>query len=268
MSALSKQYHSLIIEDDDSSRNTWDYWHLIPTSRPVVNPPEPIQNLVQIPGRDGFVDLTNLITGRPIYGQRTGSWEFIAHPNFTDSEPWDVKFSQIMQYCHNKFRRIILEDNPNYYYEGRLKVNQWKSDRNWSLVTIDYTLDPYKRAVFSSEEPWLWDPFDFTDGYITNDWYRDIAVSVSKTIVITNTSASTAGSEPFIPEIEASVSGGSMSVKFSQDGPVDDDNPDIVSYPIHSGVNVISDMIVTEPRMWLKFTGTGIVTIRYRSGWL
>lgn len=276
MSDLSKQYHSIEFFDEIGSlngrRNTWDAWHLIPTSRPVVNPPEAIQNLIQIPGRNGFVDLTELITGKPIYGQRTGSWEFIAHPDYAVKEPWDVKFSRIMDICHNKFKKIILEDNPNYYYEGRLKVNQWKSDRNWSLVTIDYTLDPFKRVIFSSEEPWLWDPFDFTDGYIKDDLYNNVAVSASswsnpKVIIVSNSTASTAGSEPIIPEI---ISNASMQVKFTFDE--DQLDPEHIvyldTYTITSGVNVIPEIVITEPRMYLAFVGSGTVTIRYRSGWL
>ena len=45
-------YHSITI----GSKNTWDDWYLIPSSRPVVNPPKPKTKYIDIPGADGHLD--------------------------------------------------------------------------------------------------------------------------------------------------------------------------------------------------------------------
>ena len=47
-------YHSITIGD----KNTWDDWHLIPATRPLFNPPTVKENMVNIPGGDGVLDLT------------------------------------------------------------------------------------------------------------------------------------------------------------------------------------------------------------------
>ena len=109
-------YHSITIGE----KNTWDDWHLIPSSRPLFNPPPVKTNYIEIPGGDGIIDLTTALTGRPVYGNRTGSWDFYVENGWMD---WHVLYSEIMVYLHGQKFQAILEDDPDYYYEGRFDVN-------------------------------------------------------------------------------------------------------------------------------------------------
>lgn len=168
-------YHSLAFFDpsvikastndlfNDAEINTWTDWHLIPTTRPFVSPPPAKANFVELPGVSGALDFSEMLAGKPVYGNRTGSWEFAVANNY---EPWDVIYSRIMQYLHGKRKVVMLEDEQSYYYSGRFVVNSWKSDPNYSLVTIEYVIDPYKISVQDATEAWLWDPFDFVTGDI------------------------------------------------------------------------------------------------------
>lgn len=65
-------YHSIII----SGKNTFDEWGLVPTSRPVINPPEVKTTYVDLPSSHGQLDYTDLLLAETPYGQRKGSWEF------------------------------------------------------------------------------------------------------------------------------------------------------------------------------------------------
>lgn len=163
--------------DDDvvsGGINTWDDWHLIPTTRPVINPPNVRTNEVIIPGRSGSLDLSEVLTGYPLYDNRTGSIEFVVANDYWD---WAVAYSTIMRCLHGKTFKMMLEDDPAYYYEGRFSVNSWKSDKNWSTITIDYDVQPYKVSRQSTNEDWLWDPFSFEDGlaYDTEDITAEIS---------------------------------------------------------------------------------------------
>ena len=71
-------YHSITFGD----KNTWDDWHLIPSTRPLVNPPSRKKNTVDIPGADGSLDLSNVVSGHPVYENRSGSFEFIVENGF------------------------------------------------------------------------------------------------------------------------------------------------------------------------------------------
>lgn len=125
------------------NRNTWSSWHLIPTSRPVVNPPEVKTKYVDIPGANGSLDYTEALDGVK-YGNRTGSWEFMVANGYSD---WASLYNEIMSYIHGKLLKVVLLDDPNYYYMGRLSINQWKSDQKYSTITIDYNFNPYKMPL-------------------------------------------------------------------------------------------------------------------------
>ena len=133
-------YHSI----NFGEKNTWSDWHLVPSSRPVFNPPSLKERYLDIPGGDGAIDLTEALTGYPVFNNRTGSLEFIV---MNDYWPWTEAYSTICDYLHGRKMRAVLEDDSEYYYEGRFKVNRWKSDKAYSLITIDYTVAPYKKRL-------------------------------------------------------------------------------------------------------------------------
>ena len=144
-SDLSRQYHSITIGE----KNTWDDWHLIPTSRPEIVPPEVYTNYVDLPGAHGKIDLSEYLTGGPVYKNRTGSLDFFVANGYGN---WTMRYAQILSFLHGKVMYMALLDEPEYYYKGRFKVNQYKSDgkTNWSSVSISYELEPFKMPVSGS----------------------------------------------------------------------------------------------------------------------
>lgn len=188
--------------------NTWKDWHLIPASRPVVNPPPPNTKDFTVPGRNGKIDISTILTGYMTYQNRTGSWDFIVDHNQWHS--WEAAYTCIMGHIHGESLKCILDDDPGYYYEGLFSVSGWKSDKDWSTITINYDLYPYKKDLQTSMEPWLWDPFSFETGVIREygTWsngvyheYRTIAANSSETIEVAYI-----GEERVIPEIYSNSS--------------------------------------------------------------
>ena len=170
-------YHSMdIIRTDESgiAINTWEDWGLIPTSRPTFSMPALKRRFIDIPGADGGVDFTDYYG--TYFENREGSFEFIvAGPHLCDWYiDWADLYSIIANTLHGRTVIIILEDDPGFYYRGRITVNEWRSDPNYSLVVLDYIVDPYKYAITSSTEDWLWDPFDFEIGVIRE--YKNMTV--------------------------------------------------------------------------------------------
>lgn len=132
-------YHSLII----SGANTYERWHMVPSSRPLVNLPPVKTNYVEIPGSNITLDYTEMLLGEPAFGQRTGSWEFFLRPE----SKWAEVYADLAAFIHGRIHTVILEDDPEYYYRGRLSINQWQSQEKYSVLTIDYTFDPTKYEV-------------------------------------------------------------------------------------------------------------------------
>ena len=168
-------YHSLNLElvpshgDGSLKFNTYDDLYLVPTSRPVIAPPSVNTKSIEIPGANGTLDLTESLTPYPTYQNRTGSIEFAV---LNDKMHWAHLYSKILNYVHGRHGKVILEDDPNWFYEGRWAVSDWtsNSDGTWSTVSLEYDLKPYKLAISSSIDDsindWLWDPFSFYDGVI------------------------------------------------------------------------------------------------------
>ena len=230
-------YHSVTF----GNKNTWDDWHLIPTTRPVINPPQFVSNMVEIPGMDGSYDMSEWLSGRPNYKDRTGSLEFAVANDYTN---WTIAYSAISNYLHGQKMRMKLEDDPGFYYEGRFTVNKWKSDKWYSLITINYVVNPWKKSVVGTSDPWLWDPFSFTTGVIQD--YSSYQVSGSATVNVVGMR------QPISPTI---ISSTPMVVTFKGK-----------TYNLSAGRNNFSDMIFDEGNNSLTFTGTGTITIDYTGG--
>lgn len=231
-------YHSITIGD----KNTWDDWHLIPATRPLFNPPTVKENMVNIPGGDGVLDLTASLAGRPTYNNRTGSWTFYVQNGFKD---WSVLYSEIMVYLHGRTFKAILEDDPAYFYEGRFSVNQWKSDKDYSQIVINYNVGPYKKEINNIGSDWLWDPFNFETGIIRN--YKNLSVLTSLTVVVEGDMMDS------VPVIIASASG--MQVTYEGK-----------TYSLSKGANTIPQIVLHSGENTLIFAGQGTITIENTGG--
>ena len=155
--------------DESIGRNTWDNFRLIPSSRPVINPPEFRSSFIEIPGADGLLDTSTFMSsGYPLYGRRKGDIEFYVMRDYDNYYTWSKVYTNVMSFLHGQLVKCILMDDPSFYYRGRMTVNQWRSEKDWSKIVLSYDFEPYKYAVFSTADRWLWDPFDFVEGVITN----------------------------------------------------------------------------------------------------
>lgn len=132
--------------------NTWSDWHMAPKSRPFVAAPTVKTAYVDVPGADGSLDYTDALAGKARYANRTGSWEFIIDNGYID---WFDVYSDILQKLNGRyFDRIVLDDDPRYFWKGRLSVKGDFSPRDYNMVTIEYNLDPYKRPVNAQDVNW------------------------------------------------------------------------------------------------------------------
>ena len=141
-------YHSLIFIDGNITRNTWDNWHLIPSSRPVVVRPTATYKYVDVPGMDGSLDLTDYLIGRPVYSDRQGAFEFYVANDYGN---WASRRAEIASFLNGRKMKLYLEDEPQYYYEGRFFFKAWTPDASHSKVTIEYRVKPYRYLANGKE---------------------------------------------------------------------------------------------------------------------
>lgn len=229
--------HSITFGD----KNTWTDWHLIPTSRPLFNPPAVKTNIVNIPGADGSLDLTEVLTGYPLFSNRSGSLEFVVANDYWE---WEIAYSTIMNYIHGTRTKAILSDDPGYYYEGRFSVSSWKSSKDYSIITIDYNVAPYKTKVNGSLDDWLWDPFNFEEDVIYD--LKNVTVNGSKTISI----------DGYPQRVTLRVtSNANMTATLRGK-----------TYQITSGTKKVGGLVIMEGPNEITFTGNGVISLDYRGG--
>lgn len=200
-------------------KNTWADWHLIPISRPVIQPPPIHSNTIEIPGANGYVDLTDFPTGFPTYGNRAGTLEFYVD-NAAANWDWDQAYDTIVNYLHGFKMNMILGDEKgnktSFYYQGRFSVNQWKSDRVCSSITINYDVFPYKLMIFSTQEPWEWNPFDFIYGIVINKSDFTFTVDSDNWTDLTEWNSDYLGLMPITPRFTVNAtSGGGVDFMYA-----------------------------------------------------
>lgn len=133
-------YHSVIIRVDGQFINTYDDWHLIPSSRPVIAPQIERTKFVTVGGRSGNLDYSQSLTHKPVFDNRTGKIEFYVENDWWDS--WETAYTTILDALQGKRVELALEDNPGHCYKGLLWVNAWKSQKGNSTITLEYNLQP------------------------------------------------------------------------------------------------------------------------------
>lgn len=148
--------HSITFESDNSKYNTWSSFKMAPQSRPFVAAPPVKEEYIDVPGADGALDYTEVLTGKARYGRRTGSWNFLID---SDAENWPDLYSKLLNTFHGKEYKVILDDDPGYYYQGRLSITGQFSNKDYSSVTFGYNLEPYKWPIGTTAgENWKWNP--------------------------------------------------------------------------------------------------------------
>lgn len=238
--------------------DTWDDFHLIPTARPILSLPTPNTKFVSIPGRKDPIDLTEYLTGHSTFGNRTGSWSFFTDVDYVEQRlgGWIAFDKRLRSLFHGHVGKIVLLDNPSYFYTGELTMGQWQTGDDRSTVTISYDLYPYKKDLSSTMELWKFDEFDFRDGVIM--YLKDMEVNGSRDVKVYGSR------ERISPHI--SGSSGLVIYKYENKSWVNYGN--VPTKSIASNDSIIPRLVIDYGENLLRFTGTGSVTIDYRRGLL
>ncbi len=142
--------------------HTWDEWEAYWTDVSIGSPD--VETYTEdIPGRHGLIDLSEVLTGEPVYKNRDLSIT-LAYPG--SGGQWHTEYSDILLELHGRVQQLIFDSDPEYYYEGRCTVSSKRQDNFYATFTINVDADPFKYAVNDSLGDWLWDPFNFETGVI------------------------------------------------------------------------------------------------------
>lgn len=195
---------------------------------------------VDILGMNGSLDLSEAVTGYPLYKNATHKLTF----DFKDGnyDAWVAKSSELKGKIHGKRLSVVL-GNDRYYYDARVSVDTSKINQHYSQIVITLDAKPYKLAIRSSVEDWIWDIFNFETDVIRD--YRDINVPGNIVII--------GDVMPACCVFDCSDEG----VTVTYEG---------ISCVLPKGKSTVPDILITEGEHVMTFTGSGTVSVEYRGG--
>lgn len=221
------------------TKHSYKDFGLILTSK-TVNLPDLKTETQDVPGMDGELDLTDAITDDVKFKNRKLSFTFTV---IDPVKQFFIVLSEVTNFLHGKRLRVVMDDDKNFYYEGRCKVNQFKTDKRTATIIIDCDVEPFKTEINSAGEPWIWDTFSFVDGII---YVNEVKVSGSATINLINR-------RKIVSPTFTCTS--AITVSFNSS-----------TYSIPKGTTTVLDIRLQEGDNYVTFRGTGTVTIQYKGG--
>lgn len=189
-------------------------------SKKTIQTPNIKTKKVAVDGMDGELDLTDYF-GDVSYENRDLSFEFTTLAKFTE---FNDLFSKIQNALHGKKMKIVLDDDASFYYIGRIKVNEWKTDRRIGKVVIDCDCEPYKYKLYKT--------------IITE------TINGQRDFVLLNLR------KQVIPIFKSS---GELQITFGNQ-----------IYSIGSGEYTLEDVILKEGKNLLSVSGNATLTIEYQ----
>lgn len=188
---MTNHYHSVSFEVTDfygnvtGMFNTFDDWGLYLTAPVTVSPPNVQTYTVDIPGRNGALDLTEAATGHVSYEDREMEMNLLC---IRKKREWRGIYKAVQNAIHGKVCKITCSDDPDYYYKGRVYVGDWEVDERLAYPTITATVEPYKternpRVVAVSLDSFTENTTDITGRNVsTVEWAKDIRWGGTETL--------------------------------------------------------------------------------------
>ena len=111
----------------------------------TLSPTEPKTTTVEIPGRDGVLDLTESLIGDVSYDNRSMSFTFL----IVDLEQFEVVKTQVSNALHGRKFNFEMTMDPGYTYTGRFKIKSYTHTATWShgicgYIDVEIDAEPYK----------------------------------------------------------------------------------------------------------------------------
>lgn len=202
--------------------HSYDDFMLVLSSKEIASPAVKSKKL-DVEGADGSLDLTDFF-GEPRYEDVTHKFTFTT---FAAPSLFPARLSSLKNAIHGKKMRIILDDDPLFYYHGRCYVSRFVNEKNIATVNIECDCEPYK--------------------YRLEKTVVSQAVSGAQTIVLTN------GRKRAVPEVTIETETG-LNIVFG-DGNI---------WDLGAGSYTLPELELAHGENVVTVTGTGSISFAWQ----
>lgn len=209
-------------------------------SNVVIEPPEVKEKKIEVPGKNGEIDLTEF-DGNIYYCNRYLSFGFSVKEK---RENWASVFTRVNNAIHGKEMDIVLDDDPGFVWHGRVSVKKHARTSGIDTIEVEVDAEPYKYNKTSSLEEVAWDDFDLETGIMQS--FKDIAVEGTQEVEVFGYRKSV------VPVI---IVAGTIFVTYNGK-----------KTALSQGRNKVLHIVIKEGKNILSFTGSGTVSIEFVGG--
>lgn len=160
---------------DNFKIHTGDDLGLIQEVKDIGNP-TPQSYLVEVPGRNGLVNLTKGLTGNVTYSNRSLKFQYLVSGTYKEVKETIDLFNSL----HGEIFKVIDDDTPEYYYEGEATVTVTRKGI-LTTITLELNANPFRERL---------DLTNMTTALSTTDKtlvVNNYGVVVQPTIIVGNT---------------------------------------------------------------------------------
>ena len=180
---------------------------------------------LDIPGGDGELDFTEF-HGEPKYGNVTHTFKFTT---IQPRREFLTQYSEVKNALHGRKVRIILDDDPAYFYMGRCDVSKFTDEKGIGTITVTCDCEPYK--------------------------YKLAKTVVTKVVDGTVEVSLTNSRKRAVPEVLIETEG-SLNIVF--------DTSNI--WDLSSGTYTLPELELSEGENLVTVTGTGTIAFTWQEG--
>ena len=126
-----------LIGDEHTLRD----WGAIITNSDVIGMPEPNTVLLEVPGRSGRLDLSEVLTGDITYSNREIKLELAAQ---TNRDHWVETCFHIFNKFHGRVVHVTFDEDPGHFYVGRCSITSPKRVATAGTMVITIDAEPYR----------------------------------------------------------------------------------------------------------------------------
>lgn len=123
-------------------KDTYAEYGLLLASK-SISLPEVRTNMIDVPGRDGLLDASEVLTGEVTYKNRTITLK-LTGVDTVSGKTWPDTISDFGNKVHGKRVKITFPEDTAHFYSGRCSVGQVELVKMMQTIPVTVDCDPWK----------------------------------------------------------------------------------------------------------------------------
>ena len=123
-------------------KDTYTEYGLLLASK-SISLPEVRTNMIDVPGRDGLLDASEVLTGEVTYKNRTITLK-LTGVDTVSGKKWPATISDFCNKVHGKRVKVTFPEDTTHYYSGRCSVGKVGIVKMMQTIPVTVDCDPWK----------------------------------------------------------------------------------------------------------------------------